>query len=406
MDNRYVMFAVDDTEPALILLESAFAQESKMMSFSSAEDCLEYLNENLLRPNIFLLDVDMPGMDGYSLCQQIRQYPELEHVPVIFVSSLDDLDSRLKGYDSGGNDYVVKPYAIAELKQKVQSLLQPTIQKALLERQIADSEFMTNQILSNLDEYAVLLKFTRALNECESIRGLAGLIFNMLRGYHLDGAVQFRIMGTELTIGTKGDNQPFEVAVMNHVREMDRIFEFKTRAAYNFEYMTLLVNDMPVGDPVLCGRLRDHLAIAAECANAKLLSLSTENVFNKLKDTATEVVNDLHKTIDQIDASFGQIRMMGNTFAQNLLDELAQIFASLGLSEIQEESIDEVVRRYLDSMVVAFDSSADIHALIDKIAVKIGEIQTTEVRALSGHEQHVMPVSQEPSEPPSSVELF
>ncbi len=119
MSRDFTLFIVDDAKSARILLESAFGQECRVESFATAEDCLARMQQDDCAPDLFLLDVDLPGMDGYTLCREIKDLPGLDNVPVIFISSLDDLESRLEGYDAGGLDYVIKPYNLAELKQKV-----------------------------------------------------------------------------------------------------------------------------------------------------------------------------------------------------------------------------------------------------------------------------------------------
>ena len=124
MTQTFTVFIVDDDDFSLKLLELAFAQTCKIEFFSTAEACLARLNEDgCVPPDLFLLDVDLLGMDGYTLCRQIQQRPGLENALAIFISGYDNIGSRLEGYDAGGIDYVVKPYNMAELKKKVGSAI-------------------------------------------------------------------------------------------------------------------------------------------------------------------------------------------------------------------------------------------------------------------------------------------
>ena len=115
MDSGYTIFIVDDVEAGRFMLESAFGQLYKVESFASGSDCLARVATSA--PNLFMLDVDMPKMDGYSLCRQLKSLPETRDVPVIFISGLDDLESRMAGYDAGGDDYIAKPFKLALVKQ-------------------------------------------------------------------------------------------------------------------------------------------------------------------------------------------------------------------------------------------------------------------------------------------------
>src|SRR5260370_5280804 len=66
-------------------------------------------------PELVLLDIQMPGMSGYDVCQRIKADPRLRAIPVVFISALDDVAEKLKGFEVGGADYVTKPFEAAEV---------------------------------------------------------------------------------------------------------------------------------------------------------------------------------------------------------------------------------------------------------------------------------------------------
>jgi sigma-B regulation protein RsbU (phosphoserine phosphatase) len=76
-----------------------------------------------LLPDLVLLDIMMPGLDGYEVCRQLRASPRTRDIPVMFLSSLEDVQNKAKGFEAGGNDYLVKPFEILEVKARVRSLL-------------------------------------------------------------------------------------------------------------------------------------------------------------------------------------------------------------------------------------------------------------------------------------------
>jgi DNA-binding response OmpR family regulator len=73
-------------------------------------------------PDLILLDVMMPGMDGFEVCRRLREYPPLADVPVIMLTALDDRDSRLRGIEAGADDFVSKPYDRMELRARVRTI--------------------------------------------------------------------------------------------------------------------------------------------------------------------------------------------------------------------------------------------------------------------------------------------
>jgi diguanylate cyclase (GGDEF)-like protein len=74
-------------------------------------------------PDLIILDVAMPGIDGFNLCRRVRAHPALQFTPVIFVTRKGDLEQRVKGLEVGGNDYVAKPFEPQELVARVRSHL-------------------------------------------------------------------------------------------------------------------------------------------------------------------------------------------------------------------------------------------------------------------------------------------
>jgi two-component system cell cycle response regulator len=73
-------------------------------------------------PDLILLDVMMPGMDGFEVCRRLREYAPLADVPIIMLTALDDRDSRLRGIEAGADDFVSKPYDRTELRARVRTI--------------------------------------------------------------------------------------------------------------------------------------------------------------------------------------------------------------------------------------------------------------------------------------------
>ncbi|MES9990823.1 MAG: HD domain-containing phosphohydrolase [Candidatus Thiodiazotropha sp.] len=121
-DNDYIL-AVDDTPASLRLLTEILAAEGYLVR--SAINGELALNAAIAQPpKLILLDVNMPGMDGFEVCHRLKQEPDLNEIPVIFVSALSEMPDKLKGFEIGGVDYVTKPFQRDELLARVQTHLQ------------------------------------------------------------------------------------------------------------------------------------------------------------------------------------------------------------------------------------------------------------------------------------------
>lgn len=119
MNNRCKILIVDDdaTNREIIL---EILSDRSAYTCESAKDGAEALKIiDWFRPDIVLLDIMMPGMDGYSVTKQIRENPKLKYVKIIMVSGKRQTQERLVGYESGADDYLIKPFHEDELLAKI-----------------------------------------------------------------------------------------------------------------------------------------------------------------------------------------------------------------------------------------------------------------------------------------------
>jgi DNA-binding response OmpR family regulator len=114
---------VDDERKNRDLLEVMLGgQGYELATVTCGEDALARIAE--LVPDIILLDVMMPGLDGYRVAATLRADPATAHVPIVLLTALDDRNSRAHGLNAGADDVLTKPVNGAELRLKVRSLLQ------------------------------------------------------------------------------------------------------------------------------------------------------------------------------------------------------------------------------------------------------------------------------------------
>ena len=116
------VLVVDDDPTNLLLLEDLLLSEGYIpLLAESGIEALEMVVE--LIPDLILLDIMMPGMDGFEVCRRLREDAKLQTVPVIFITALDDEESRLQGLEMMGDDYLTKPINSKLLLTKIASIL-------------------------------------------------------------------------------------------------------------------------------------------------------------------------------------------------------------------------------------------------------------------------------------------
>lgn len=135
MRAKSCILIVDDDERGRELLESLLEPEGYLLVYAeSGPQALEQARTVI--PDLILLDVMMPGMDGYEVCQKLRADPILAEVPIILLTALDDRTSRLWGLETGADDFISKPYDRVELRARVRTITRLNRYRRLLTEQV------------------------------------------------------------------------------------------------------------------------------------------------------------------------------------------------------------------------------------------------------------------------------
>jgi hypothetical protein len=116
------ILVVDDTPDNLTLLSGLFKEDYRVRIAHNGEKALSIAQSDT-PPDLILLDIMMPGMDGFAVAQQLRAHPASEHIPVIFVTAMTGEDARLKGMELGAVDFVTKPIDPDALKIRVRNFM-------------------------------------------------------------------------------------------------------------------------------------------------------------------------------------------------------------------------------------------------------------------------------------------
>ncbi|MBN2610606.1 MAG: response regulator [Bacteroidales bacterium] len=155
MTTKSKLLIVDDEPVGRQLLEAIFLSDNYQLDFAdNGKNALHYIENNT--PDIVLMDVMMPEMDGFEVCKKMRDNDTLKGIPIILITALDDRDSRKRGLEAGANDYISKPFDRIEIETKVKNLLQLGIgeivssKPGIITREIDEKDevfYLTNLIL-------------------------------------------------------------------------------------------------------------------------------------------------------------------------------------------------------------------------------------------------------------------
>lgn len=132
-DERPMILIVDDTPTNIQVLAEALCSDYRIKVATSGKAALGMANNPDSRPDLILLDVMMPEMDGYEVCRRLKQSPATQDIPVIFVTAKNDVTDEEQGLRLGAMDYIVKPFRLAIVKARVQNHINLKIKTDLLE---------------------------------------------------------------------------------------------------------------------------------------------------------------------------------------------------------------------------------------------------------------------------------
>ena len=143
-DRKPVILVADDTPANLrILLDLLGHAGYEVLIAEDGESALERAAYG--RPDLILLDVLMPVLDGFATCERLKEGPDTRDIPVIFMTALADTVDKVRGFDAGAVDYVTKPFQVKELLARVQTHL--TMQR--LRTKLRDSEERLSRIFES-----------------------------------------------------------------------------------------------------------------------------------------------------------------------------------------------------------------------------------------------------------------
>jgi two-component system, cell cycle response regulator len=174
--NKIKIFLVDDLQDNLLFISSILEERGYLVSCAnSGEVALEQIPDFL--PDLVLLDITMPQIDGYEVCQRLKADPRTTDIPVIFLSGLDEIIDKIKAFQVGGVDYLTKPFYIEELLIRIENQLTIQQQNRLLKQEILERQQTEHELGRAQELFAGILNTSLdGMAAFQAMRDSAGAI--------------------------------------------------------------------------------------------------------------------------------------------------------------------------------------------------------------------------------------
>ncbi len=363
MSQQGHIFIVDDTKDGRLFLKMMLEDEYEITEIESGEACLEAIKNN--KPDLILLDVEMPGMNGYQVCTHLRQQEETQYIPVIFVSALDSPEERLDGFEAGGDDYLIKPVDEDDLLDIISKSLKRQSDISQTQQQATSATSMAMEAMTVSSELGQIINFVKEVQSLNTPEELGKAILEIVEDFCLNSAVMINT-GVPVFIGCNTGSLESRLLIQV-ANSGERIFSVGIRTVVKNDYLALLIKDMPIDDENRYGRLKDHLAVLMDIANGHLATLVAKNtVLHQRKELLNQIISVAEKQIQKTSEKINTHQQNSYQIMQGMLSSLENMLFKLGLDDDQEEQLMQLAN---NTSLKLEDASHDTKELATELGV-------------------------------------
>lgn len=384
MENENIrIMAVDDNQTNLKIIENTIDEDYEYYLASSGKECLD--NLSTFKPDLILLDIMMPDIDGYEVCKTIKESDELKNIQVIFVSALDSMEDRLKGYDYGAADYFTKPFEPDELMVKIKNISEYLKELRIKDEGMSSASHVAMKAMTNASEIGAILRFMQESFLVSDYKKLAHLILTTTTQFGLHCSLQIRVGNEVFTFNSDGPASPLEKNILMQAKNKGRIYDSKEKSIYNYDVISLLINNMPLDDEVRYGEIKDLACYLLDGAEARIQSLSAEKELTKQKAYFMHIIEYANKTIENLNNDMHQLRLDGATIVEDMKEQLEDIVPGLELKEEQENHLFNITDSGIENTTELFRKGIKVDDKFTEIIKKL----TTSLNSDGSSEQSV-----------------
>lgn len=340
------ILAVDDEPFNLEIIEEILEDLNfDLLLASSGPECLDMIES--FDPQVILLDVSMPKMNGYDVCRAIKANPETHHIVVMFVSARGSVEERMEGYSVGAEDYIVKPFGQGELKTKLLNLSQMLLDKDILEQQVEEATSTAFDAMATSSEMGQIVNYIEQISLLDDIPTLANAMTKCLSSFGLNSNVEIRIDEQRHHFATTGLCSPIVIELFDILKSKGRLHEFTNRVLVNYDLVSVLILNMPQ-DESKHGRIRDHICFLVSVTEQQLTAILTRHELAAQRQSLDKAQAMVNGKFTSLMGMLETNRKQNETVFRALQERFETRIPSMGLDEDQEvfifSNVDEAIQ--------------------------------------------------------------
>jgi signal transduction histidine kinase len=197
--DKPTILIVDDQPQNIQLLANVLKEKYKLLIANSGDKAFKIMEKIL--PDLILLDVMMPDMDGFEVCSILQSHEETKSIPIIFLTAKSDVENVIHGLELGASDYITKPFSIRELNVRIKNLLNLSLANQYISMQKEELQEMSDE----------LIRYTSDLYEAQKSVEENAFQMNKVLGELAESQEQIKIANEELEKSNKEKDKFFSI---------------------------------------------------------------------------------------------------------------------------------------------------------------------------------------------------
>ncbi len=341
---KSLVLSVDDSEMNHKIIGKMLSDEYQQVSVLSGSECLVQMKKEV--PDLILLDVTMPGMDGYETCTEIRKDPKCQYVPVLFLSGRCSIEEKLRGYEVGGDDYITKPFDANELLAKIQKAIKTKAGMEQLTDKVNIASSIAFNALKDNGNITLCLNFFKEVFNYHTIDGLVQHFLGAAQDMGLSVTLQVKIGQKLFYYSGDGVERELEQALLAKVSGGHELVVLGRRVVLNSGSLSLLIKNLPVSQEHIKTSiaLQDYMLTLLKGVQFRLEEILAHAKLQHQRDRLVMSMSDAAGSLKASEKQFSSLLESSHSIFDKLIHQIEDVVTELNLHEYQENAIYTLVR--------------------------------------------------------------
>ena len=374
VSEKLKVLSIDDDPTVQNVIRRTLGERFELLVQDCAESGIKIAKE--VHPDIILMDVEMPKMNGYEACDILKTDPSTKDIPILFLSSLSDMRSRMVGFEVGAFDFLIKPFADKELIAKIDLIGAHKQVESKLKHQVHEASDTAYTAIKGSSELGLTIGFIEEIFPIQKEEELSRLMIKAFDGFDLSVSIMFLGQDGNNFYGSgDGDISPLEEEVMKTIYETNKRFtDFGCRTQINYPLVSVLVKNMPLHDMDLYGRYKDVIPCILEAASNKFQNIETEKSLAKQTEALSTALSAVQKNLGVVGGHLEKNQNNMVDLLKSVLADFEEKIPALGLEDDQEQyllsKLDQTVNqayKIIDDTRMSSASFSNISRLLENL---------------------------------------